>query len=255
MPYRKPWIRWGVAGLALTLAASASAQSSLRDEALDAQRTQAELQERIDNADEAVREQLRELRQAREETRRLRAYNEELAPVVERQAATLEERRSGVESLAETREALPGMMREMVERLRAWVEQDMPFLRDERLARVASLESTLSAADLSSAEKLERVLAAWRAELDYGRELDAWRGELPGDTPRDVEFLRIGRIGWYYLTPDGHQGGVWKAEAGEWQSLDESTLAEIRKGLRIVHEQRAPAMLDLPVSQPVEDAS
>ncbi|CBV42925.1 DUF3450 domain-containing protein [Halomonas elongata] len=255
MPYRKPWIRWGVAGLALTLAASASAQSSLRDEALDAQRTQAELQERIDNADEAVREQLRELRQAREETRRLRAYNEELAPVVERQAATLEERRSGVESLAETREALPGMMREMVERLRAWVEHDMPFLRDERLARVASLESTLSAADLSSAEKLERVLAAWRAELDYGRELDAWRGELPGDTPREVNFLRIGRIGWYYLTPDGHQGGVWKAEAGEWQSLDESALAEIRKGLRIVREQRAPAMLDLPVSQPVEDAS
>ncbi|MDL4863982.1 DUF3450 domain-containing protein [Halomonas elongata] len=255
MPYRKPWIRWGVAGLALTLAASASAQSSLRDEALDAQRTQAELQERIDNADEAVREQLRELRQAREETRRLRAYNQELAPVVERQAATLEERRSGVESLAETREALPGMMREMVERLRAWVEHDMPFLRDERLARVASLESTLSAADLSSAEKLERVLAAWRAELDYGRELDAWRGELPGDTPREVNFLRIGRIGWYYLTPDGHQGGVWKAEAGEWQSLDESALAEIRKGLRIVREQRAPAMLDLPVSQPVEDAS
>ncbi|MFM9270997.1 DUF3450 domain-containing protein [Halomonas elongata] len=255
MPYRKPWIRWGAAGLALTLAASASAQSSLRDEALDAQRTQAELQERIDNADDAVREQLRELRQAREETRRLQAYNEELAPVVERQAATLEERRSGVESLAETREALPGMMREMVERLRTWVEHDMPFLRDERLARVASLESTLTAADLSSAEKLERVLAAWRAELDYGRELDAWRGELPGDTPREVEFLRIGRIGWYYLTPDGHQGGVWKAEAGEWQSLDESTLAEIRKGLRIVREQRAPAMLDLPVSQPVEDAS
>lgn len=255
MPYRKSWIRWGVAGLALTLAASALAQSSLRDEALDAQRTQAELQERIDNADEAVREQLRELRQAREETRRLQAYNEELAPIVERQAATLEERRSGVESLAETREALPGMMREMVERLRTWVEHDMPFLRDERLARVASLESMLSAADLSSAEKLERVLAAWRAELDYGRELDAWRGELPGDTPRDVEFLRIGRIGWYYLTPDGHQGGVWKAEAGEWQPLDESALAEVRKGLRIVREQRAPAMLDLPVSQPVEDAS
>ncbi|MDR5860304.1 DUF3450 domain-containing protein [Halomonas eurihalina] len=255
MPYRKPWIRWGVAGLALTLAASASAQSSLRDESLDAQRTQAELQERIDNADEAVREQLRELRQAREETRRLQAYNEELAPIVERQAATFDERRSGVESLAETREALPGMMREMVERLGSWVEQDMPFLRDERLARVASLESTLSQADLSSAEKLERVLAAWRAELDYGRELDAWRGELPGDTPRDVDFLRIGRVGWYYLTPDGHQGGVWKAETGEWQTLEESALAEVRKGLRIVREQRAPAMLDLPVSQPVEDAS
>ncbi|WP_069383494.1 DUF3450 domain-containing protein [Halomonas caseinilytica] len=255
MQYRQPWLRWGLAGLALTLATSASAQSSLRDEALDAQRTQAELQERIDNADEAVREQLRELRQAREEARRLQSYNEELAPVVERQAETLEERRSGVETLTETREALPGLMRDMVERLRAWVERDMPFLRDERLARVTSLEATLSASDLSSAEKLERVLAAWRTELDYGRELDAWRGDLTGDTPREVDFLRVGRVGWYYLTPDGHSGGVWKAESGDWQPLDESALAEVRKGLRIVREQRAPEILDLPVSQPVEDAS
>ncbi|WP_353960373.1 DUF3450 domain-containing protein [Halomonas sabkhae] len=250
-----PWIRWGAAGLAMSLAASASAQSSLQDEALEAQRTQAELQQKIDNADEAVREQLRELRQARQETRRLQTYNEELAPVVERLAASLEERRSGFETLAETREALPGVMRDMVERLRRWVEEDMPFLRDERLARVASLESSLSAADASSAEKLQRVLAAWRAELDYGRELDAWRGVLPGDSQREVDFLRLGRVGWYYLTPDGQQGGVWKAQQGEWRSLDEPALAEVRKGLRIVREQRAPAMLDLPVSQPLEDAS
>ncbi|MDT8894076.1 DUF3450 domain-containing protein [Halomonas sp. I1] len=255
MQYRQTWIRWGVVGFALALATSASAQSTLRDEALDAQRTQAELQDRIDNADEVVREQLRELRQAREETRRLQSYNEELAPIVERQTETLGERRSGFETLAETREALPGLMREMVERLRAWVERDMPFLHDERLARVASLESMLSASGLSSAEKLERVLAAWRAELGYGRELDAWRGELPGEPPREVDFLRLGRVGWYYLTPDGHQGAVWKVEAGEWQSLDESALAEVRKGLRIVREQRAPAMLDLPVSQVAEDAS
>ncbi|MBB3231637.1 DUF3450 family protein [Halomonas stenophila] len=253
MQNRASWIRWSLAGLALTAAASAPA-TELREEAIAAQRTQAELQARIDGADQAVRERLKALRQAREETRRLSRYNAELAPLVERQAATLAERREALDTLSQTREALPGLMRGMVERLRTWVEGDMPFLRDERLARVDSLEPLLADPELDTAEKLERVLAAWQAELDYGRELDTWRGELPGETPREVDFLRLGRVGWYYLTPDGRRGGVWQAEPGEWRPLDETALAEVRKGLAIAREQRAPALLDLPVSQPREDA-
>lgn len=253
MPYPHPWIRHGLAGVALMLAATAAAEPTLRDEALDAQRTQAELQARIDAADDAVRDKLQALRQAREETRRLSGYNAELSPLVERQAETLAGRREALSTLSETRESLPGLMRDIVERLRAWVEADMPFLRDERLARVESLETLLADPEQGADEKLSRVLAAWRAELDYGRELDAWRGELSGDTPREVDFLRLGRVGWYYLTPDGRQGGVWRAEQGGWQPLDEAALAEVRKGLAIAREQRAPALLNLPVSQTVSE--
>lgn len=254
MPHPHPWLRRGLAGLSLVLATAAMAEPTLRGETLDAQRTQAELQARIDAADEAVRDKLQALREAREAARRLTTYNAELAPLVERQGETLASRREALDTLSETREALPGLMRGMVERLRAWVEADMPFLRDERLARVESLERLLSDPELGAADKLERVLAAWRAELDYGRGLDAWRGELDGDTPREVDFLRLGRVGWYYLTPDGHRGGVWQADADAWRPLAEPALAEVRKGLAIAREQRAPALLDLPVSQPREDA-
>ncbi|RTR06004.1 DUF3450 domain-containing protein [Halomonas nitroreducens] len=254
MPCPHPWIRRSLAGVALVMATAAAAEPTLREETLDAQRAQAELQARIDAADEAVRDKLLALRQAREEIRRLSRYNAELAPLVERQAATLTSRREALDTLSQTREALPGLMRGMVVRLRTWVEDDMPFLRDERLARVDSLETLLADPELDTAEKLERVLAAWHAELDYGRELDTWRGELPGEPPREVDFLRLGRVGWYYLTPDGRQGGVWQAAPGEWRPLGETALAEVRKGMAIAREQRAPALLDLPVSQPREDA-
>lgn len=240
--------------LALSLAANASADTALHDEALDAQRTQAELQARIDNADDEVRARLDALRQAREELRRLNAYNAELAPQVESQAETLEQRQAAIDSLAETREALPGLMRQLVGQLRLWVEADMPFLQQERLARVSSLETMLSDAELAPADKLERVLAAWRSELDYGREFDAWRGELDasgGSAARDVEFLRVGRVGWYYLTPDGSEGGVWKVGEGRWQALDSDGIGEVRKGLGVVREQRAPELLNLPLSQPL----
>ncbi|WP_192036652.1 DUF3450 domain-containing protein [Halomonas sp. YLGW01] len=254
MSYPHPWLRHAVAGVALLMVGTAAAQSTVRDEALEAQRTQAELQARIDNADDAVRDKLRALRQARGETRRLSAYNAELAPLVERQAEALARRDEALSTLSATREALPGLMRAMVERLRVWVERDMPFLRAERLARVESLERLLGDPETSRDEKLSRMLAAWRAELDYGREIDAWRGELAGDVPREVDFLRLGRVGWYFLTPDGHRGGVWKVAQSDWQPLDAAALAEVRKGLAIARERRAPALLDLPISQSVSQS-
>lgn len=239
--------------LAISLAANASDGAALYDDVLEAQLTQAELQARIDSTDDEVRARLDALRQAREELRRLTAYNAELAPQVEGQAKTLERRLAALDSLNGTREALPGLMRRLLERLRLWVEADMPYLKQERMARVGSLESMLANAELGRAEKFERVLAAWRSELDYGLEFDAWRGELrvsQSGAARDVEFLRVGRVGWYYVTPDGSEGGVWKVEQARWQQLDSDGIAEVRKGLDIVREQRPPTLLNLPLSQP-----
>ncbi|MGQ7247010.1 DUF3450 domain-containing protein [Halomonas sp. V046] len=258
-----PSLRRGLCVFALAAAVMAAplaiAEGNLSDEALAAQRAQAELQTRIDAADEAVRENIQALRQAETEARRLESYNAALAPQVERQAETATEREAALATLSETREALPGRLADMTERLSTWVDQDLPFLHDERRARVASLQSALSDPALGDGEKLERVLGAWRAELEYGRELDAWRGRLAatdGETDgREVDFLRLGRVGWYYLTPDGSEGGVWKVAEHGWQPLDANARSEVGKGMSIVRDQRAPALLDLPLSQPLEGRS
>lgn len=252
----------GVFAVGLTLATSALAQSELEQEALAAQQAQAELQAKIDAADESVRERIEQLRQAEQASRRLTTYNDALAPQVEELEATLAEREAGVSTLTETREALPGLLADMTARLGRWVEQDIPFLKEERLSRVAALESQLSSARLSNSEKLEHVLGAWRVELGYGRELDAWRGTLTetssgeasdaeqADATREVDYLRLGRVGWYYLTPDGQQGAVWKAADQQWQPLSAEQRDEVAKGLSIVRDQRAPELLNLPLSQP-----
>jgi hypothetical protein len=232
----------------LLVAASASADEVLQ-EASQAQRDQAELQSRIEAADNEVRERLEELRRLERETRRLDAENDRLAPHLERQADTLDHREAALATLAETREALPGLKRRLVERLAHWVEQDMPFLTEERQARVAGLEAGLGGLEVPLDERLERILAAWRAELDYGREFDAWRGYLEdGERRREVEFLRLGRVALYYLTPDGREGGVWRAGQARWMTLDERERREIRRGLLIARDQRAPELLRLPVS-------
>lgn len=233
------------------------AQEPVIEEARQAQRSQAELQSRIDAADDETRELLRELSRVEAETRRLEARSDALAPRLERRGERLDRREAALDTLAETREALPQLEQALVSRLRTWVERDLPFLKAERLARTEGLEAGLDDPDASAAERLDRILAAWRTELDYGRELDAWRGILnegkdEGDARREVDFLRLGRVGLYYLTPDGREGGVWRADAERWEALDEAGRVELRHGLRIARDQRAPELLTLPISRPLE---
>lgn len=209
-------------------------------------------QAKIDAADEKTQASLAELRRLEGNTRRLNAYNDELERVVNHQADLLEQRESALESAQTTQESLPPLLRNLVQRLDSWVDSDLPFLRKERQARVDNLEQMLVNPELDSAERLDRVLSAWRTELNYGRELDAWRGML--DERREVDFLRLGRVGFYYLTPDGHEGGVWRSAQDEWQPLDKTARREVQKGLSIARDQRAPELLKLPVSDPLQDA-
>ncbi|MDH4573043.1 DUF3450 family protein [Salinicola acroporae] len=259
-----PRTRGGYA-LALCLAAisvSASspilAQDSLSQASIQAQQTQAELQQRIDAADDATREALKRLRQADQQADRLESYNAELAPIVDNQAKRIDAEKQALAQISVTREALPGEMRQMVGQLRTMIEADMPFLRAERLARVDDLEQMLSRDDASQADKLQRIFSAWRAELAYGREMDQWSGPLEGaqseaagqasQMAREVDYLRVGRTGWYYVTPDDRAGGVWSVADGNWEALNGDQINEVRRGIRIAQDQSAPALLQLPAS-------
>lgn len=249
-------------GLAF-VAHSATAQDALTQAGIQAQQAQAELQTRIDNADDATREALVSLREASQQADRLERYNAELEPVVASQAERIQRQTRALSQISATREALPGKMRDMVTQLGTLIEADMPFLDDERHARVDDLMTMLDSDEVSPPDKLERIFSAWRAELDYGREMDHWQGPLAGaqseaaradsQYAREVDYLRIGRTGWYYVTPDDRAGGVWRVADAEWQALDRGQIDEARRGIRIAEDQSAPALLRLPVSLAVED--
>nr|WP_163502853.1 DUF3450 domain-containing protein [Halomonas socia] len=251
------YLRPGAALCALLLAGTANA-ASLTAEAGDAQRQQAELQAQIDAADDESRAMLAELRERESETRRLEQENARLVPHLVEQAEQLRRREVALDTLDTTRQALPSLQASLVSRLDAWIEDDLPFMLSQRRARVSSLEESLGDPELDDAERMERILNVWRHELAYGMEMDAWRDHLvavtdePRSTRREVDYLRLGRVGLYYLTPDGREGGVWLAEQGRWAPLDDQQRREVRKGLRMARDQRAPELLQLPVSQPLE---
>ena len=220
-------------------------------QSVEAQQTQSELQQQINSADEATRSAIEELRRLERETRQMETTNATLSSHLASEAERQQRLSQALDTLSDTRDALPMIEQDMAEQLTRWIESDLPFLTDERLARVESAGNP----EAGSAERIASLLEAWRAELAYGREVDSWRGRLvmEGASPREVEYLRIGRIGFYYLTPDGREGGVWDKEGGEWLALDEPARRQVRNGLRIANDQRTPELLQLPLSITAND--
>jgi hypothetical protein len=140
----------------------------------------------------------------------------------------------------------------MIDGLEQFVEMDVPFNLDERRDRVEFLRTNVDRSDLTVAEKFRQVLEAYNIELQYGRGFETYSDtiELAGG-PREVDFLRIGRIALVYQTTDGQEAGVWNNETRSWEPLDSGDYGNaIRKGVRIAKKQATIELLNMPVAAP-----
>lgn len=148
------------------------------------------------------------------------------------------------------------LLRQMVETLGAFVQADLPFHRKERQERVAELGALIERADLGASEKLSRLMKAYQDELEYGRTIEAYDGELeaPGgaEGKRLVTYLRYGRVSLVYQTFDGGETALWDKREGNWKPLNGRLAAEVKQGIRIALKRLPPDMLILPVQGAIQ---
>lgn len=213
-------------------------------------------QARIEQLDDATRQMLTDYRNAVQQAEALKAYNAQLVELTAAQRKELEGFQRQLDSIERTQEVVAPQMSRMIEVLEEFIAADLPFLPDERADRLASLQDMAVRADISLAEKYRRVLEAYQIESDYGRTLEAWRGELPieGGT-RSVEFLRLGRTMLYYQTLDAHESGWWNPQTRAWEVLDGSARRPITRAIAIARQQQAPSWLELPVKTLAKEAA
>ena len=101
--------------------------------------------------------------------------------------------------------------------------------------------------------KFRLLLETWQLEQDYGVTIETWRGSLDlTEKHLSVEFLRIGRVAFYYLSPDGEDSGYWDVSQQNWVPLDKQYNQPISAALRVAKKQVAPHLLLLPVTSPGE---
>ena len=136
------------------------------------------------------------------------------------------------------------------ERLRQEVDEDLPFLPQERKNRLAFIDQSLTEYGVDLSERLRRVLEALTVEASYGTSVHVTDREIEvQETPTMVETVRIGRVGLFYVTPDGNSAGIWDAQEKTWKPLARETAAELKKTVDIIQGRRAAELVRLPVGK------
>jgi hypothetical protein len=172
-------------------------------------------------------------------TDRLKVQNKELASLREQLA-----------SRQITQQRIVPLMRSMGDALEQFVALDLPFHQEERLARVIKVKQQLSSTSVPLQDQYRALLEAFQQELEFGRGIEAWRGELKlGEENLTVEYLRMGRTAFYFQSMDGERSGYWDRAYKQWVEVPREYGEDIKHGLRIARNQQAPQLLALPMKR------
>ena len=211
-----------------------------------------ESQAKVDALSEETRELYDEYRQTLKEIEGLRVYNRQLERQISGQEQEMAEISENMDKITDVQRQVTPLMDRMVTGLEQFVANDMPFLPDERQARLDRLREILDRPDVAVSEQFNQVLNAYQVENDYGRTLKAYTGKVQvNGEERVADILLVGRVALAYQTSDGGETGYWNKTQKEWQELDDSFQAGIRNGIRMARQQASLNLLPMPVS--VED--
>ena len=227
-----------------TLDSSIAIASQINTRAVQSQNT-------ITNLSEQTQDLLTQYRSVISEVESLKIYNSQLEKVVADQEREVTSINTQLEGLEATNRGVVPLMLEKIEMLGRIVETDVPFLIDARRNRVVALSEMVDRADVTTSEKYRRVMEAYQAELEYGRTTEAYSGRLPESAGGNVvDFLRVGRTLLLYQSKDGEDTGWWNPGTRSFEPLSNEYRLDVKEGLEIAMNQKAPNLVKLPVMAP-----
>ena len=243
-----------VAASALTFSAGALQAQGLDDifaVSADGNRIAQASQVRINNIANETDELLQVYKRVLKEIEGLRVYNAQLERQIAKQVEEMGQLRTSIEEVTLIERQISPLMLRMMASLSEFIDHDVPFLEDERRNRINRLNEMMDNPNVSPSEKFRNVFEAYQIENDYGRTIEAYEGtrEVSG-VERDVNYLRVGRVGLYYQTKDGSLSGMWNSKTSGWMELDDDFGGPITTGIRIANNQATPNLINLPVIAP-----
>ncbi len=247
-------LRWAFAGAIAAFTAAIPAAAQLEEAVREAEGATASArasQDRIDELDEARGDIFREYRATLQRIDSQQLFVDQQRVFLESQRNDLSDLERQIEEVDDITTSLLPMQHDMIDALAEFIELDLPFLLDDRRARVERLREVMNNRNVSAAERYRLILEAYQIETDYGRFLNTYEGPLTNDeNAATVDFLMIGRLAFIYQTQDDSEAGIWDAEAGDWRSLDGGFRPQIRQAIRMADEVTTPNVFLAPVPGP-----
>ena len=214
---------------------------------------QRESQQRIDAMDNQTQDVDAEYQRLLRQIEGLEAYNRQLQTQIDAQESEIARTDASISKATEVDRQLLPLLNNMVDTYAELVEVSPPFLPDERAERVGFLRDTVDRADVAAAEKFRQVLDAYMTELSYGNTIEAYNDVIVTEGgEREVNVLRLGRIGLYYQTADRMHTGRWNPETAQWEPLAAEYRNGVYQAIRVANKLTAPSLLSLPLPPPRE---
>ena len=206
-------------------------------------------QKRVTRLAQQTTDLLAEYRAVVRETESLKIYNDNLEKVVMDQRAEVVSINQQLSGLEATNRGIVPLMLEMIDTFGKIVESDLPFRLQERRARVQRLRDMMDQADVTASEKYRRVMEAYQGEMEYGRTTEAYAEALPS-TGQTMDFLRVGRTLLIYQSSDQLTTGWFNPATRQYEDLPDRYRLEVKEGLAIAKNEKAPNLVMLPVPGP-----
>ena len=176
-------------------------------------------------------------------------YNRQMQELINSQNNEITSINEQMVELDNTNRGILPKLEEMVLTLESIIQNDIPFLLDERFARIQDLKNILLQSNISTSEKFRRVFEAYQIENEYGQTIESYRDEIDVDGIKyNVEIFRLGRVGLYARTSDGRYNAMFSKKQNQWikqRGIDN----ELVIALKIARKELPPSLLKLPVEK------
>jgi len=194
----------------------------------------------------------RSLKAQQEQLEKLKLKTERALSAQKARVAELERK---IKETARIREGLQSYLESVVTQLEEFIKKDLPFLPEERAARISSIKGTLARADTPAAEKYRRVMEALQVEAEYGRTVEVYQDtvNLNGQSIL-MDILRLGRLSLFCQTPDGKLVGHYNRAAGRWGLLPSKYRRQINRAVEMARRERTIDLVRLPIGRIVPDS-
>jgi len=174
-------------------------------------------------------------------------YNTQIEQQLRSQQQEIASLEQQIANLDTTAVDVQAMLQRMYDDLAQFVQNDVPFFKEERDQRIERLTELMQNVDASPSEKFRRLMEAYQIEMEYGRTMTAYRQKLADG--RDAEMVRLGRVVLLYKVMEGGETGYWDNERKQFVP-DPGAAAAIDQALSIAKEERTPDLIIVPVPAP-----
>jgi len=130
------------------------------------------------------------------------------------------------------------------------VDDDVPFLLEERERRLETLRAELVRPDVAAAEKLRRLLEALQVEAAYGGGVEMTDERIVvANEDLSVDLLRVGRLALFWRTPDGERVGTYDPASRGWVELPGGDKRAVGLAMDMAARLRPVEVLNLPLGR------